>query len=128
MKRFVLCLALLGLALIAACGKKDARAPVALEGPPVVPVKAPSGPVSEGQVVFNKTCALCHGAGTGGAPRPGDKAAWAPRIAKGKEMLYRHALEGFAGTNGYMPPRGGYPNITDAQVRAGVDYMVEQSK
>jgi cytochrome c5 len=81
-----------------------------------------------GKRVFDKTCGLCHGAGTGGAPRPGDKASWAPRIAQGDETLYRHALEGFNGATGFMPARGGDTSNTDADVKAGVDYMVAMSK
>ena len=77
--------------------------------------------------MFDKNCGLCHGAGVGGAPRPGDKANWAPRIAQGVDTLHRHALEGFNGGAGYMPARGGV-KATDAEVKAGVDYMVAQSR
>lgn len=128
MTKTALACALLSVALLAACGKQEARPASTLEGPPVVPVLAPKGPISDGQKVFDKTCALCHGAGVGGAPRPGDKAAWAARIAKGKELLYQHALQGFAGASGYMPPKGGYPQLSASEVKAGVDYMVEQSQ
>jgi cytochrome c5 len=89
------------------------------------PVVAPE--LVAGKKVFDKTCGLCHGAGTGGAPRPGDKANWAPRIAQGTETLYKHALEGFGGAAGYMPARGG-ATVSDADVKAGVDYMVAMSK
>jgi cytochrome c5 len=97
--------------------------------PPVVPVPAPvvAPELVAGKKVFDKTCGLCHGAGTGGAPRPGDKANWAPRIAQGTETLYKHALEGFGGAAGYMPARGG-ATVSDADVKAGVDYMVAMSK
>lgn len=97
--------------------------------PPVVPVPAPVVPpeLALGKKVFDQTCGLCHGAGTGGAPRPADKANWAPRIAQGNETLYKHALEGFEGAAGYMPPRGGTA-LSDADVKAGVDYMVALSK
>ena len=66
-------------------------------------------------------------AGVGGAPRPGDKANWAPRIAQGTDVLYRHALEGFSGATSYMPARGGTA-VTDSDVKAGVDYMVSLSR
>ena len=97
--------------------------------PPVVPVPAPVVPpeLAAGKKVFDTTCGLCHGAGTGGAPRPADKANWAPRIAQGSEALYQHALQGFEGAAGYMPPRGGTA-LSDADVKAGVDYMVALSK
>ena len=100
-----------------------------LDAPPVVPVAA--SPVAAehaaGKRVFDQTCGLCHGAGVGGAPRPGDTANWAPRIAQGTDVLYRHALEGFSGATSYMPARGGTA-VTDSDVKAGVDYMVSLSR
>ncbi len=63
-----------------------------------------------------------------GAPKFGDKAAWAPHIAKGMDVLHMHAIEGFTGTNGMMPPKGGRVDLPDEVVRAGVDYMVEHSR
>ena len=77
-----------------------------------------------GKSVFNKTCALCHAAGVAGAPKPGNKDDWGPRIAQGKDTLYKHALEGFTGTKGMMPARGGSTTLTDDEVKAAVDYMV----
>jgi cytochrome c5 len=76
------------------------------------------------ETVFNQACAACHGAGIAGAPKFGDKAAWAPRIAQGKETLYQHALHGFQGKSGFMPPKGGRADFTDQSVMNGVDYMV----
>lgn len=100
-------------------------APAAGDVPPVVPVRvAPVPPEHQaGKKVFDQTCGLCHGAGTGGAPRPGDKANWAPRIAQGRDTLHQHALLGFNGVAGFMPARGGAA-LSDAEVKAGVDYMV----
>jgi cytochrome c5 len=77
--------------------------------------------------LFNSTCAACHGAGIAGAPKFGDKAAWAPRIAQGTDMLYRHAINGFQGEAGMMPPKGG-STAPDADVKAAVDYMVAAAK
>lgn len=92
---------------------------------------APSAPVVAenelGKKMFNKTCAMCHAAGVGGAPKPGDKADWAPRIAQGKDTLYKHAMEGFNGSKGAMPARGGAPSMTDDEVKAAVDYMADKS-
>ena len=129
------------LAALTACGKPEPTAPPAgsrvasaaqvalVAAPPVVPV--PVAPVAPGQEagkrVFDKTCGLCHGAGVGGAPRPGDQANWAPRIAQGMDTLYRHALEGFSGATSYMPARGGTA-VADGDVKAGVDYMVSLSR
>ncbi|HET9122895.1 MAG TPA: c-type cytochrome [Acidiferrobacteraceae bacterium] len=92
----------------------------------VTPAQA-SGAVS-GKAVFNGTCSACHGPGIAGAPKFGDKAAWKHHIAKGLPVLYKHALNGFSGKTGVMPARGGNPSLTDAQVEAGVRYMVDHSK
>lgn len=94
-------------------------------------VPVPVSPVAPehvaGKRIFDKTCGLCHGAGVGGAPRPGDKANWAPRLAQGVDTLYRHAIEGYSGATSYMPARGG-ATLTDHEVKAGVDYMVSLSR
>jgi cytochrome c len=81
-----------------------------------------------GEEVFNMACMACHGAGVAGAPKMGDKAAWAPRIAKGIETLHKHALEGFKGNSGFMPPKGGRADFTDKSVMNGVDFMVQHAQ
>lgn len=81
-----------------------------------------------GEEVYNAACVACHGAGIGGAPKFGDKAAWAPHIAKGVDILHMHAIEGFTGTKGLMPPKGGRADLPDDVIRLGVDYMVEHSR
>jgi cytochrome c5 len=78
----------------------------------------------DGAEVFQQVCSACHGTGLAGAPKAGDSAAWAPRIAKGKDALYQHALQGFQGTAGVMPPKGGRVDLPDALVKAAVDHMV----
>ena len=80
-----------------------------------------------GPQVYNTACLACHGAGIGGAPVLGDAAAWAPRIAKGSDVLGQHALNGFTGV-GYMPPKGGRVDLSDQEVLDAVAYMVAQSK
>ena len=78
-----------------------------------------------GRQIWLDTCQVCHTSDIAGAPHVTDSAAWAPRLAKGKDVLYQHALEGFHGPLGTeMPPRGGNAQLTDEQVRAAVDYMV----
>ena len=57
-----------------------------------------------------------------------DKAAWAPRVAQGMDTLLKHAIEGFTGNTGVMPAKGGNPALTDEQMRATVEWMVEQVK
>ncbi len=82
----------------------------------------------DGKSVYNKTCSMCHAAGVAGAPKPGDKENWAPRIAQGTETLYKHSIEGYTGNSGMMPARGGNPKLTDDEMKAAVDFMVAQSK
>ncbi|MBL0426807.1 cytochrome c5 family protein [Ramlibacter alkalitolerans] len=89
---------------------------------------AAMGAGGNGQTIYSSTCALCHAAGVTGAPKPGDKADWGPRIAQGKDTLYKHALAGFQGKKGMMPPKGGNTSLPDADVKAAVDFMVDQSK
>ena len=80
-----------------------------------------------GEEVWKGTCQVCHTEPTSGAPQIGDKAAWAPRVKKGREALYRSALGGFVGAKGgEMPARGGNASLTDAQVKAAVDYMISK--
>lgn len=77
-----------------------------------------------GTEVFEGTCKACHGLGIAGAPKAGDAAAWAPRIAKGKAMLYEHALKGFTGTAGVMPAKGGRTDLSDDLIKQAVDHIV----
>lgn len=87
---------------------------------------APAG--DKGKKVFDGLCVSCHGSGIPGIPQKGDKIAWAPRIAQGKDTLYQHALQGFSGKSGMMmPPKGGGTN-TDDEVKAAVDFMVSNSQ
>lgn len=92
--------------------------------------QAAAAPAAElgGEEVFNMACLACHGAGVAGAPKMGDKAAWAARIAKGGETLHKHAIEGFQGTAGFMPPKGGRMDLADKSIINAVDFMVAGSK
>ncbi len=76
-----------------------------------------------GEQAFTQVCSACHSAGVNGAPKIGDKAAWAPRIAQGKDTLYSHAIAG----KGNMPAKGG-TTWPDATIRMTVDYMVSLNK
>ena len=95
-----------------------APAPVAVAAAPAAAAKP------DGKKVFESTCTVCHGTGIAGAPKFGDKAVWAPRLATGIDTLYKVALTG----KGAMPPRGGNKDLTDAEVKAAVDYMVAAAK
>ena len=79
---------------------------------------------TSGKELFEQTCSACHGAGIAGAPKAGDKAAWASHIAKGLPTLYGHALHGFTGTTGTMPAKGGRTDVPDPMVEQAVNYMV----
>jgi cytochrome c5 len=81
-----------------------------------------------GEQIYNQACVACHGAGVAGAPKLGDKAAWAPRIAQGMDTLHTHALQGYQGKAGYMPPKGGRTDLSDQSVMNGVDYIVAAGK
>lgn len=125
-------LPLLLVALLAACGKSEApksEAPAA-----TAPAAAPA-PVADaaadggkGLDVFKKTCVMCHQTGVAGAPKLGDKADWGPRIAQGKDVLYKHAIEGFNGNKGAMPAKGGNPSLSDEEMKAAVDYIVSKGQ
>ncbi len=87
-----------------------------------------AAPVADlGKKRFEESCQICHGAGIAGAPKFGDKAAWAPRIKQGAAVLYEHALKGFQGKSGVMPPKGA-SNAPDDEVKAAVDYMAAAGK
>jgi len=81
----------------------------------------------EGEDTYNAACTACHGPGIAGAPKMGDAAQWKDRIAKGEETLVKHALEGFQGDSGVMPPKGGRMDLSDDVVEAAVHYMIAQA-
>lgn len=82
----------------------------------------------KGKTVYDQNCAACHAAGVAGAPKVGDKAVWKDRVAKGNATLYEHAIKGFQGKSGFMPPKGGNASLTDADIKAAVDHMLSASK
>jgi cytochrome c5 len=98
--------------------------------PAPAPAPAAAAPVkvADGQATYKAACSACHTAGVAGAPKTGDKGQWAPRIAQGKDTLYKHAIGGFQGKVGVMPAKGGNAALSDADVKAAVDYMVASAK
>jgi cytochrome c5 len=86
--------------------------------------KPAAGGAADGKKVYDSTCMACHATGVANAPKPGDKAAWGPRIKQGMDTLLQSALKG----KGAMPPKGGNASLSDADVRAAIDFMVSQSK
>jgi len=83
-----------------------------------------AAPAANGKTTYDATCAACHGTGVAGAPKFGDKAAWAARIKTGNDALYGSALKG----KNAMPAKGGNAGLNDADVKAAVDYMVGAAK
>ena len=82
------------------------------------------GKPRSGETVYNTICKACHEAGVAGAPKAGDKAAWAARIATGLEALLKSATNG----KNAMPARGGAVDLTDDELKAAVEYLVDKSK
>jgi cytochrome c5 len=132
-------------ALLGACSKNEQAPPAATTAPAAgtstptaaapaattpaasaTTVAAGGGDLAKGEKVYKTTCSICHATGAGGAPNFGSKPDWEPRIAQGKDTLYTHALNGFTGTKGTMPPKGGNASLPDEDVKAAVDYMVSK--
>ena len=132
-------------AALAACGEKapttsESTAPAAVTPAATAPVTEPAqtaavapaaakGPapsaevLAQGEKIYTTTCLACHGAGVLGAPKLGDKALWAPRIAKGMDTLYTNSINGI----NMMPARGGNAALKDDELKAAVDYMVSKA-
>lgn len=110
-------------ARVAVAGKDNA----ALNPPAAAPPAAAAADLP-GEEVYKQVCTMCHGAAVAGAPKTGDKAAWGPRIAQGVDTLHKHALQGYQGKSGYMPPKGGRADLSDQSIMNAVDYLVSQAK
>ena len=108
-------------------GQVDVASAQTQREPVKIAVAAPP-PSRDGQQVYEASCVACHGAGIAGAPKLDDKGQWAKRIGKGVDTLYASAVNGVQGSAAAMPAKGGNPALSDAEVKAAVDYMVKQSK
>jgi cytochrome c5 len=80
----------------------------------------------EGESTYKKHCVACHNTGVAGSPKLGDQAAWGSRITQGNAVLTQHAIEGYKGETGYMPPKGGFMSLSDEAISMAVMYMVSQ--
>jgi cytochrome c5 len=86
---------------------------------------APSADVlAKGRLVYGNACYICHTVGAAGAPRLGDKEQWAERVGQPRDTIYEHALKGYVGKKGMMPPKGGRPDLADEDVKAAVEFML----
>ncbi|MCC7080526.1 MAG: cytochrome c5 family protein [Burkholderiales bacterium] len=111
----------------AAAQAPAAAAPAAVAAAPSAAAAAPAPAAAtaiDGKAIYSKVCFVCHATGVAGAPKAGDKAAWGPRIKEGMDVVYSIAIKG----KGAMPPRGGAAQLSDADVKAAVDYMVSLAK
>lgn len=91
---------------------------------PMVPPTVASGGLGQVEEIYSSSCSACHASGAAGAPKLGDKDAWAPRIKSGSEILYNSAIQGKKA----MPPKGGNISLSNEDVKAVVDYMVTKAK
>ncbi len=85
-----------------------------------------SSSAAEGESIYKAKCSACHNTGVAGAPKLVEKDAWTARIAQGNEVMTKHAIEGFKGETGFMPPKGGFMTLSDDEIAAAVEYMVSQ--
>ena len=109
---------------VAVAGQDNSALTIESVGPATAAAALPA----DGAAAYDMACTACHGAGIAGAPKSGDKGAWGPRIAQGKDTLYKHAIEGYTGKTGMMPAKGGQTAWPDDLVKQAVDHMVEMSK
>ena len=92
------------------------------------PEPQPVATIMSGPQVYNSACIACHGTGVAGAPMIGDAEAWGARIAQGVDTLNEHAVNGFSGSLGFMPAKGGRLDLSDDEVHAAIQYMVNESR
>ena len=107
-------------AAIAVAGQDNTALAIKSVGPATAAAALPA----DGTAAYETACVACHGAGIAGAPKVGDKAAWAPRLAQGIDALTASAIKG----KGAMPPKGGAANASDADIKAVVTFMVNSAK
>ncbi|MDQ8203706.1 c-type cytochrome [Pelagicoccus sp. SDUM812003] len=113
---------------LAGCGKEPEKKTIAQPFDPAA-VTLDDPDLIAGQQTWLGTCKTCHMTGLTGAPIIGNTEAWAPRIAKGLDTLYDHALNGFIGPKyTEMPPKGGFTELSDEEVKQAVRFMTHVSK
>jgi cytochrome c5 len=98
--------------------------PLALAAALATSTLAAGALAADGKAVYEATCVACHASGVANAPKLGDKAAWAPRVATGKDAL----LKSVVGGKGAMPPKAGNANLSDDDIKAAIDHMLASVK
>jgi cytochrome c5 len=98
------------------------------EAAPAAGAEAAPAAAMSGEEVYNAVCFACHAVGVAGAPKLGDAADWGPRIAQGRDTLVQHAVAGYQGSKGVMPPKGGRADLSDEAVAAAVDFMTGKAQ
>jgi cytochrome c5 len=92
------------------------------------PVAAVASGPRGGDQVYTSACFACHDSGVGGAPKIGDKEDWAARVAQGEETLVTHAIAGFTGSKGMMPPKGTCMQCSDEEIKLAIEYILSRSQ
>ena len=106
---------------------EPAAAPAAEAAPAPAPAEAAAPAAAaaiDGAAIYQQACFACHATGAANAPKLGDKAAWAPRLPLGKDALLNSVLKG----KGAMPPKGGRMDLSDEQISAAVDYLIQAAQ
>jgi cytochrome c5 len=104
----------------------EAPAPAVAPDAAVPAAAATPEALAQGEEVYTKACAVCHGAGVAGAPRLGAAEDWVERVEQDRATLHEHAIKGFMGSKGMMPAKGGRADLSDDEVRNAVDYMLSK--
>jgi cytochrome c5 len=102
--------------------EKPAAAPAQQQA--AASAQAKPAAATDGKAVYDKVCFACHAQSVAGSPKVGDKAAWAPRLKQGTDTLVQSVIKG----KGAMPPKAGNPSLTDAEIRAAVEFLASQAK
>ncbi len=98
--------------------------PVASADVPAVATTPPAAAARSGEQIYNGTCAACHNSGAAGAPKPGDKAAWEPRIARGADSMLQNVINGLKA----MPPKGLCMDCSDDDLKTVIEYMLSSNQ
>lgn len=109
------------LALLVCCAFGCSESSNETPAPRAAAGDGPAPAAHPGEETYNRFCFSCHAAGIAGAPRTGDARAWAPRVAKGEDLLLESTIEGIAPG---MPAMGLCRQCSEEDLRAAIDYMI----